>query len=615
MSDALVKAFEADQTEDNLIALVDALRSRNKIEEAREYRLKYIEQFTLSEKSWLSWLSDEYKPEGEQYEVYKALIDMAISDFPLSVELHRFKIEHTPESEKIDVIKASLEHIGAFDNELWDEYRKLDPDHKNDIYRQQLLLPVPNYKAILSSFNASLMMNGEPLFDPPPKTKEIVELLKMHHNDWKSPSGSLMIVDKIPEIAMFEHALVYHPNFPTLWFKYLNKFGTYKLAARAVRSCPDSGILWAYRARLTGNDGQNENFNGFSYITNINEAQILLGQLITIDKDPVTLIEKAIQLPIFSHANNWIWPTFLLLQYLKTHNGSIEKQKQIYEDSIQKNSQNLELWTEYIEFAYEKFGVDEARSLYNKASHELKVNLVNLMSRWQIFESVHGDHYNDVLIRMNEIASEQQLETPKEETSRLYNNRTIFVANLPPNVDEQSLQNMFKEAGEIEEIRLKKNFAFIQFAKREATLAAIEKFAGAMLYGNKLDVKPHREEKKFTFFIRYDRNVTPGDLISFIKEKSKIQKLSFRLMNAKKGSESQTKGTGFIDVTTEQDGMKLLNVNGIILGRSPLKIEASLRQQKDAHYEKKQKLMNNPPPPVKDTKELDDKLRDFFGLA
>lgn len=65
----------------------------------------------------------------------------------------------------------------------------------------------------------------------------------------------------------------------------------------------------------------------------------------------------------------------------------------------------------------------------------------------------------------------------------------IFIRNLPSQITEKDLENLFSDCGMIDEIVLKTNFAFIQFSSEEFSERAIKLFNDYPLRGNKITVE------------------------------------------------------------------------------------------------------------------------------
>ena len=78
-------------------------------------------------------------------------------------------------------------------------------------------------------------------------------------------------------------------------------------------------------------------------------------------------------------------------------------------------------------------------------------------------------------------------------------NTRIFIRNLPLKVNEEDLSNLFSKCGKVEEVILKTNFAFIEYANVQSSLNAIRNFNDYNFRGSKIIVElaKTRNEKCF----------------------------------------------------------------------------------------------------------------------
>ena len=79
-------------------------------------------------------------------------------------------------------------------------------------------------------------------------------------------------------------------------------------------------------------------------------------------------------------------------------------------------------------------------------------------------------------------------------------NRKLFVGNLSFNTEEDALQGLFAQAGQVESVRVirdqatgrSRGFAFVEMASEDAARAAIEKFNETEFEGRRLAVNEAR---------------------------------------------------------------------------------------------------------------------------
>ena len=68
-------------------------------------------------------------------------------------------------------------------------------------------------------------------------------------------------------------------------------------------------------------------------------------------------------------------------------------------------------------------------------------------------------------------------------------NTRIFIRNLPQKVTEDDLNSLFSKCGKIEEIIIKNNFSFIEYATVQSSLNAIRNFNNYNFHGTKIVVE------------------------------------------------------------------------------------------------------------------------------
>lgn len=85
-------------------------------------------------------------------------------------------------------------------------------------------------------------------------------------------------------------------------------------------------------------------------------------------------------------------------------------------------------------------------------------------------------------------------------------NRKLYVGNLSFRTEEQTLQDLFAQAGPISSVRLMRDkatgqsrgFAFVEMETEEAAQAAIDRYNGQELEGRKLTVNEARPQPEFS---------------------------------------------------------------------------------------------------------------------
>jgi RNA recognition motif-containing protein len=85
-------------------------------------------------------------------------------------------------------------------------------------------------------------------------------------------------------------------------------------------------------------------------------------------------------------------------------------------------------------------------------------------------------------------------------------NRKLYVGNLSFRTEENTLQDLFAQAGPISSVRLMRDkatgqsrgFAFVEMETEEGAQAAIDRFNGQDLEGRKLTVNEARPQPEFS---------------------------------------------------------------------------------------------------------------------
>jgi RNA recognition motif-containing protein len=79
-------------------------------------------------------------------------------------------------------------------------------------------------------------------------------------------------------------------------------------------------------------------------------------------------------------------------------------------------------------------------------------------------------------------------------------NRKLFVGNLPFSTEENTLQDLFSQAGQVDSVRVMRDqatgrsrgFGFVEMATEEAAQAAIDRFNDTELDGRRIAVNEAR---------------------------------------------------------------------------------------------------------------------------
>jgi len=582
---------------------VNYFRERGLFDKADEVRLNYYESFALPEDMYIDWLNDSFT--GNRA-IYDLILGISLKDYPHSVKIHHIKIQNSPN--KLQSIQESISFIGEFDNYIWDMYRNIDLNNKKRIFAQQLHLPVPEWETIYGEYKLEYFEDAEKI-ELSMENQKVLDLIKLHQSKFHQQSTALMLTKEIPQKMMFERCLIHHPRLSSLWIRYINAFpNDFTLPARAVRFCPDSGRIWALRSSLS----KSIDYTGFCFLKSANDSNLLLSQLIALSPDSTeTIINTAMQYPVVSQGDSWVFPTILLDEYFRKK-GFHEKRYDVLRSATKRNSQRSDLWLRLINFEKSLPNNDERiRDTFQEAYHKLHINQELILQEWMSFEAIRGSLSNISSL----IDNNKSVKVEDETDAEVFGKRTIFVGGTNRDISENDLYKMFKAVGKIKGIRMKKGFAFIEYHNETDAEAAIKSLNGESIKGAILDVKPHEKPNAFTLYIKYNADAETNDLISFIKEKSGVSKMIFRLAKTSSQEAKETgslmKGYGFFDIEKESDALRVLSLNGTLFMHKALKIEVAKQKPKEAHQSKKKQTIDD----VKQKRdEKEDTLRAFFGV-
>lgn len=634
----LISNFRKNPTNvDSFTNLVEYLRNSGDYNGARDIRMEFRKHFSLNEQMWLEWLEDEISHSAD-LQIYNNIINLALEDLPLSIKIHQFRIDHAQTNEdKISFIIDSSSKIGAFDNHIWDLYRSECPEKSNEIWAKQLSQPVPNYYSILKQAPDPLCHQ-----EPSQSLKDLINTLSLCRSDPKSLINSYRLIRMVPQPLMFEYALSQHPYAEAIWAKYIESFPSSTNAIRSVRFCPSSGLLWSLCAKIIPD--VDVILSGLNFMTNIEDAQILLGELLHLyPNQSRKIVEKALETSIFSSGDAWVFPTLILDDILRRE-GALEEQRKLLDSALERNSQRKDLWLRRIQIEIDAKDDIQAREIFKKASKAVRVGLETIIQNWISFEasipvqnqSSSNDGYSILLNRISELRESENDLKGEDSIKDNYEKRTVFVAGYPASTTENELYEYFKakEAdiqldGTIESFRFKGKFCFIQFKSQNDAenfivgLNGVEFINKAGDKGN-LDIKPHQTKKIVSFYIRYNKMASHQDVIDFLA-KNGFKNVQIRLMDESKtsGSKFRTKGTGFVDIP-EDKAISFMTLNGKNFLAERFTVEVANETKGEAHSRKVKEHHNQPTIPqkketqqqnTKPTVQRDDQyLREFFGF-
>ncbi|KAK3998106.1 squamous cell carcinoma antigen recognized by T-cells 3 [Cladorrhinum sp. PSN332] len=165
---------------------------------------------------------------------------------------------------------------------------------------------------------------------------------------------------------------------------------------------------------------------------------------------------------------------------------------------------------------------------------------------------------------------------------------TLYVTNYPPDADEKYIRDLFKEFGEIHDIRLpslkhntKRRFCYIVFREQASAAAALQ-LHGRPLKGGKytlsVQISDPSQKKSRSGALAEGRELHVGNLPRSMTEEEVaglFEKAgavdSVRILHDKNG---KSKGSGFVIMeTTEQAQEAIKTLDKLIFGMNPIKVE------------------------------------------
>lgn len=73
--------------------------------------------------------------------------------------------------------------------------------------------------------------------------------------------------------------------------------------------------------------------------------------------------------------------------------------------------------------------------------------------------------------------------------------RTLYISNLPPDISDVLVYELFLQAGPLESVTLKGGYGFVTFEDEESVLYSCSLFEGVRLYNHELKIRPRQGSK------------------------------------------------------------------------------------------------------------------------
>ena len=73
----------------------------------------------------------------------------------------------------------------------------------------------------------------------------------------------------------------------------------------------------------------------------------------------------------------------------------------------------------------------------------------------------------------------------------------VYVGKLPSDIREKEIEDVFRKYGEVDQISLKGNYAFVQFVSSHGAKEAVYELNNRTLFGERVQVEHARSPKEF----------------------------------------------------------------------------------------------------------------------
>ncbi|GAB2215279.1 hypothetical protein Drorol1_Dr00019662 [Drosera rotundifolia] len=199
----------------------------------------------------------------------------------------------------------------------------------------------------------------------------------------------------------------------------------------------------------------------------------------------------------------------------------------------------------------------------------------------------------------NQVSDKKAPKTPAKPQSQEFGSKTLYVGNLPYSAKQEDVENLFKDVGEIEEIRFAsdqdgrfKGFAHVEFATAEDAKKALEMqpldLSGRTLRldfaGERGSYTPHskennsiqkggRAEEKSLFIRGFDKSLGEDEIRNALQEHFGSCGEITRVSIPKDYESGAVKGIAYMDFKDGDGFNSALELNGSELGGHELQVE------------------------------------------
>ncbi|XP_044747032.1 squamous cell carcinoma antigen recognized by T-cells 3 [Coccinella septempunctata] len=470
----------------------------------------------------------------------------------------------------------------------------------------------------------------------------------------------LVVKDPPTIICLYERAVSQLSLNPALWLdycKYVYKLGdiALKISERSLRNCTWSEELWIMKLRILENLNRNESEvmssfeQGLTDIAPSPGLQLWFAYIEYIKRNSKNeeKLNKLLEQATFiceGFDPHYSFGRFHARLLAKKDN--IKEAMSIWNNilSVPQNKGNLTFWLEFLALIKQYGNTNQIRSLYQRALNSCKDWAYYIAEEWLLFEREYGtlssiiecnekcknvksnheqatqqqynqqeNHHDEDTKRGKKRKPHQEpirdSKKPKPDVERMMKEprkpiekdptKTVFVSNLDPKVDEESLKAIFPNAFNIEICLDRKGkskcFGYIQFSHEEEVMTALardrEPLNGRPIFIS--NCKPDKNERKPVFkysteieenklFVRgLPKTLSKDEVMEIFKPYGAIDT---RIVLHKNG---QSKGLAYIEFPNPESTKKALTaVDQMKIGENVISVAISAPPPKKAIDEK-----------------------------
>lgn len=557
----------------------DVLMKNKDYNRLRIIMTDFTEFYSIKESNYSDFLS--VLVQNNDIKADDILFKRALDDYPYSIDI--FKIYLSLIENKHDEIVRYIRKLGKFSCEIWNIYREFtNKDGHQGIWEDELNTILYDWNVVFKEYQS---ITGVETFVP--KHKDLLDEFNEFFTGFDSGVSCINLCKALNNVDLYEYCINRHPYNSSLWQLYIKNTKSKSVINRSIRFCKDSSFIWINY--LNNNQSNSLDFKAsiFNRFVSINEANLFLSYILndeTVKQNFRSFLNNIRQSNVYKSRYG---ETVLLLieeEYCRANNLDDERYR-LLKEIISKNNQQLEYWLKLIDFLKERGIHSEIKSTYIEALNTIIGDKTLLIDSWLSYSSFNNC-IQETFEHLDKLNLDDEM-LKRSGDSSVYETRTIFVRGIPKETSIQEISDLFSTIGRVIRISPKQGFTFVEFEDQTSVVKAIQKYNNSLFNGSSLSIQPDRSKKKITIYIKYNPKISNrNNLISFIKDKSGVSSLKYRLANKNneeaKKSGLLDKGYGFIDVEDETSAANILKLNGVIFEDHPLIIEKARKNSQDA---------------------------------